>query len=56
MPWVRRSMAERPRPLRVCSWLNDNALAGSVPSSLSALINLEELCVPPRANCACESG
>jgi hypothetical protein len=45
--WVRRSTAERPSPLRVCSDLSDNALTGSVPSSLSALINLESLCVPP---------
>jgi hypothetical protein len=45
--WVRRSTAERPSPLRVCSDLHQNALTGSVPSSLSALINLERLCVPP---------
>jgi hypothetical protein len=38
---------ERPSPLRVCSKLRQNALNGSVPSSLSALINLELLCVPP---------
>ncbi len=44
---MRRSTAERPSRLRVCSCLNQNALTGSVPSSLSALINLEELCVPP---------
>ncbi len=37
---------ERLSPLRVCSDLNNNALMGSVPSSLSALINLEEVCVP----------
>jgi hypothetical protein len=45
--WVRRSTAERPSPLRVCSGLSSNALNGSVPSWLSALINLESLCVPP---------
>ena len=45
--WVRRSTAERPSPLRVCCWLNKNELTGSVPSSLSALINLFVLCVPP---------
>jgi hypothetical protein len=45
--WVRRSTAERPSPLRVCSYLNQNALTGSVPSSLSALTKLESLCVPP---------
>jgi hypothetical protein len=45
--WVRRSTAERPSPLRVCSYLNQNALTGSVPSSLSALTNLSLLCVPP---------
>ena len=54
--WVRRSMAERPSPIRVCSALNNNALTGSVPSSLSALINLEEMCVPPRANSVCACG
>ena len=46
--WVRRSTAERPSPLRVCSELNDNILTGSLPSSLSALINLAFLCVPLR--------
>jgi hypothetical protein len=45
--WVRRSTAERPSPLRVCSDLGHNTLTGSVPSSLSALTNLELLCVPP---------
>jgi hypothetical protein len=45
--WVRRSTAEGPSPLRVCSDLNQNALTGSVPSSLSALTNLCALCVPP---------
>jgi hypothetical protein len=45
--WVRRSTAERPSPLRVCSALNGNKLNGSVPSSLSALTNLSLLCVPP---------
>ena len=45
--WVRRSTAERPSPLRVCSWLYNNTLTGSVPSSLSKLINLTKLCVPP---------
>ncbi len=38
---------ERPSPLRVCSWLNKNELTGSVPSSLSALTKLTELCTPP---------
>jgi hypothetical protein len=47
LPWVRRSTAERPSPLRVCSWLNKNELTGSVPSSLSTLTKLTELCVPP---------
>ena len=47
MLWVRRSTAERPSPLRVCSDLHNNQLTGSVPSSLSALTNLEALCVPP---------
>ncbi len=45
--WVRRSTAERPSPLRVCSFLLDNTLTGSVPSSLSALTKLSALCVPP---------
>ena len=45
--WVRRSTTERPSPLRVCSELYNNTLTGSVPSSLSALIKLTELCVPP---------
>ncbi len=55
---VRRgtARAERPNPLRVCRCLNDNALNGIVPSSLFALTNLDDLCVPPQANCACESG
>jgi hypothetical protein len=39
--------AERPSPFWVCSWLNNNKLTGSVPSSLSALIILESLCVRP---------
>ena len=43
--WVRRSTAERPSPLWVCSDLSFNTLNGSVPSSLSALINLAFLCV-----------
>jgi hypothetical protein len=43
--WVRRSTAERPSRLRVCSDLSSNALTGSVPSSLSALTNLDTLCV-----------
>ncbi len=47
MLWVRRSTAERPSPLRMCSQLYNNALTGSVPSSLSALTKLELLCVPP---------
>ncbi len=47
MLWVRRSTAERPSPLRVCSGLDNNKLTGSVPSSLSALTNLVTLCVPP---------
>ncbi len=38
---------ERPSPLRVCSYLLDNALNGSVPSWLSALTNLVQLCVAP---------
>jgi len=45
--WVRRTTAERPSPLRVCSALDNNKLTGSVPSSLSALIYLETLCVAP---------
>jgi hypothetical protein len=47
LPWVRRSTAERPSPLRVCSALSNNELNGSVPSSLSALTNLVQLCVAP---------
>jgi hypothetical protein len=43
---MRRSMAERPSPFRVCSILYNNALTGSVPSSLSTLTNLSYLCVP----------
>ncbi len=31
----------------MCSDLSYNALTGSVPSSLSALIKLSQLCVPP---------
>jgi hypothetical protein len=43
--WVRRrSIAERPSPLRVCSNLGHNTLTGSVPSSLSALTKLYYLC------------
>jgi hypothetical protein len=38
---------KRPSPLRVCSALNGNALTGSVPSSLSALTKLSQLCVAP---------
>jgi hypothetical protein len=38
---------ERPSPLRVCSNLYNNALTGSVPSSLSALTKLAHLCCPP---------
>jgi hypothetical protein len=38
---------ERSCPLRVCSYLDYNALTGSVPSSLSALVDLDTLCVPP---------
>jgi hypothetical protein len=45
--WVWRSTAKLPSPPRVCSYLNQNALTGSVPSSLSALTKLESLCVPP---------
>ena len=60
MLWVRRGTAERPSPLRVCSTLSNNALTGSVPSSLSALTNLEALCVPPflppALVCAAEEG
>jgi hypothetical protein len=44
--WVRRSTAERPSRLRMCRYLSDIALTGSVPSSLSALTNLLALCVP----------
>jgi hypothetical protein len=44
--WVRRSTAERPSPLRVCRYLYNNKLTGSVPSSLSALTELVFLCVP----------
>ncbi len=47
MLWVRRSTAERPSPLRVCSSLRNNKLTGSVPSSLSTLTNLIYLCMPP---------
>ena len=54
--WVRRSTAERPSPLRVCSDLSRNALTGTVPSSLSALINLASLCVPLFANGVCACG
>jgi hypothetical protein len=45
--WVRRSTAVRPSPLRVCRYLFNNKLTGSVPSSLSALTHLIGLCVPP---------
>ncbi len=38
---------ERPSQLRVCSALEYNTLTGSVPSSLSALTKLTDLCVPP---------
>jgi hypothetical protein len=38
--WVRRSTAERPSPLRVCSKLSNNALNGCVPSSpRSSILN-----------------
>ncbi len=47
---------ERPSPLRVCSELNQNALTGSVPSSLSTLTNLIVLCVPPSCHGACVCG
>jgi hypothetical protein len=56
LPWVRRSTAEWPSPLRVCSFLSYNALTGSVPSSLSALTNLALLCVPPSSRSACACG
>ena len=36
-------------PLWICSDLGNNALTGSMPSSLSALRNLRELCVAPCA-------
>jgi hypothetical protein len=39
--------AERPSPLWLCSDLSNNTLTGSVPSSLSALIYLVNVCVPP---------
>ncbi len=52
----RRSTAERPSPPRVCSQLANNELTGSVPRSLSALIKLTTLCVPPRADGACTCG
>jgi len=54
--WVRRGTAERPSPLRVCSALGDNALNGSLPSSLSALTNLVQLCVPPSSHGVCACG
>ena len=54
--WVRRSTAERPSPLRVCSALYNNALNGSVPSSLSALTHLGYLCVPPSCHGGCACG
>ncbi len=47
MLWVRRSTGERPSPLRVCSWLYNNKLNGSVPSLLAALTELAFLCVLP---------
>jgi hypothetical protein len=47
---VRRSTAERPSPPRVCRYLYNNKLTGSVPSSLSALSNLASLCVPPSSH------
>jgi hypothetical protein len=40
----------------VCSDLSHNALTGSVPSSLSALINLAYLCVPPLRHRVCGCG
>ncbi len=52
----RRSTAERPSPPRVCSQLENNELTGTLPRSLSALIKLTSLCVPPRANGACTCG
>ena len=54
--WVRRSTAERPSPPRVCSDLHNNALTGSVPSSLSALTELAYLCVPASSNGVCACG
>ncbi len=54
--WVRRSTAERPSPLRVCSALNNNKLTGSVPSSLSALTKLTFLCLPLRHSAFARAG
>jgi hypothetical protein len=59
--WVRRSTAQWPSPLRVCSDLSHNTLTGSVPSSLSALTKLSALFVAPsfyqrRLRCAAEEG
>ena len=44
-----QSCEVRLSPLRVCSDLYFNALTGSVPSSLSTLTNLRDLCVAPCA-------
>jgi hypothetical protein len=53
--WVRRSMAPSGRVRFGCaSALDSNTLTGSVPSSLSALINLAYLCVPPQPSSACQ--
>jgi hypothetical protein len=53
--WVRRSTAERPSPLRARSYLNQNALNGCVPSSLSALTKLVQMCVTPSCHGVCTS-
>jgi hypothetical protein len=50
-PFAPQYRAALSSELRLCRYLNVNALTGSVPSSLAMLTRLGELCVPSRAHC-----